>query len=151
VLDGRVAEVRERPLELGDRAPRVSPPEGQLAETSVNMSSEAFARGSLEQAVVEPLGVLEVSKPKGDLGLDQRRAQLVGAGVRAGRQVVLRHAQLSSELAQKLEGGDAVAGFDPRDVGRGAARERQPALAQSRLLAGGAQAFPYLAGIIDVG
>ena len=54
-----------------------------------------------------------------------------GAAVRAGREVVLGDAEAAAELAEELEGGDAVAGLDARDVGRRAAREGELPLAQT--------------------
>jgi len=87
--------------------------------------------------------------------VDAGHAGEVGAAApavrRARREIVLGHAQASPELAEELEGGDPVARFDARDVGRGAARKRKLALAESGPFARFLQAHTHGGGTVDMG
>jgi hypothetical protein len=75
----------------------------------------------------------------------------VGGGGAAGREVVLGDAEAPTELAEKLEGGDPVAGLDAGDVRGRAAGECELALTQSRGDASRLQALPDSRGTIYMG
>ena len=123
------------------------------AERDLTQSGEPFGaesrRRALEKRRVEALGLVELVQAERNLGLDENAAS-VPAHVGAGRQVVLGNAEPAAELAQQLEGGDAVARLDARDVRGRAAREGELALAEACLLAGELESLAYSGGAVDM-
>ena len=68
----------------------------------------------------------------------------------AGREELAAHAEPLAEQMKHLEGGRARARLDARDVGRGAARERELALAQAGRFARLLQTNPDGTRIVNV-
>jgi hypothetical protein len=108
----------------------------------------AVVRGLVEQLRVEVVGRLEVVEAQRDFGL--QGLAVARLGVRPGGEIVLGDAEPPPELAEELEGRDPVAGLDPRDVRRRAARESQLSLAEPGGFPRGSKAVSYRPWIVDV-
>jgi len=119
-----------------------------LAEAGVRRRALAVAGALLEHLRVEGLGELEVVEAERYLGLEG--GSVAPLRVCPGGEVVLRDAEPAPQLAQKLEGRDAVARLDAGDVGRRTAGEGQLALAQPGRLSGCAETLAYRVGVVDV-
>jgi hypothetical protein len=139
-------EQGQRLLEEADRAARVPAAEGELAE-----SGERGAAIVLERILEEPLGGLEIVEPERDLGVEECGLPGDRPVLAPGREVVRADAEALAELAQDLERRNPVAGLDPRDVGGGAALERELALVQARALPRFPEPRADLGGAIDMG
>jgi hypothetical protein len=140
----------ERLLEPLDGEARVPAPVGRLPEALQGARPQGVRLGALEELGVEPFDLVQVSQAEDDLGLEEGPSDVAAAVLRARGEPVLGDAEPAPELAQKLERGDAVPGLDPRDVGRRAAREREPALAEPGFLARAAKPPADGARVVDV-
>ena len=96
------------------------------------------------------LRLLELVQAERDLGFGQEGAVLERPFC-SRCQEVLGDVETPAELAQELEGRDAVTGLDPRDVGGRAARERQLALAEPDPFPRGLESLANRGGAVDVG
>jgi hypothetical protein len=122
----------ERLLEQLDRLTHSLGTECDLPEACERGAARRIAR--LQVGAVEALGFLELSEPEGDLRLDE----LGGIGCRrldACREPLPGDIEPQGELLDHLERRDTGARLDPRDVGRRATGEREPALGQAGALA----------------
>jgi hypothetical protein len=112
VLGLRRPVERERALEVLDGEAWIAAPVGDLAEAFVSARAESVRRGVLQEVGVEALRVLEVLQAEGDLGFQERAAGVAAAVLRARREPVLGDPEPAAELAQQLEGRNAVPGLD---------------------------------------
>jgi len=124
-------------LEVRNRLARLTPSERELPKADKRGCTVVVRRRFGEDAFVEPTCLAEIVEAKGNVGLNQNARRILALGAPATRrQVLLAHAEPPGELAQNLKRGTAVSGFQTRDVGSGAAWERQRALAESRSVTG---------------
>jgi hypothetical protein len=130
--------------------PRIAAAKRDLSEPCEGVRPGGVVRRLLASLDVESLGLSEISQAQSDLGLEELCAR-AGGRIGAGGEKVLSYSEPSSQLTQKLEGGDAIPGLDPRDVRGRAAGERQLALAEAGPNACGAQTLAHRLRAVDVG
>ena len=138
----------ERLLEQFDRLPDLLAAKCDLTETGERGCARRIA--GLQVSAVEALGLVDLAEPECDLRLDELQ-RLERLRVHAGREPLAGDVDPQGELVDHLERRHPGSGLDPRDVGRGAAGERELALRQARPLARCLQADSDLAGRVDVG
>ena len=98
----------------------------------------------------QALGLVDLTEPQRDLGLEQLD-RLEHGSVDAGREPLARDLESQRELVDHLQRRDACARLEARDVGGGAAGERELPLRQARPLARRLEADAELARRVDVG
>ena len=98
----------------------------------------------------QAFSLVGLAEPQRDFRLEQFD-RLEHGRVDAGREPLAGDLEAQRELVDHLQGRHARAGFEARDVGSGAARERELPLRHAGPLARRLEADPELARRVDVG
>ena len=139
----------QRLLEQLDRLVQPLGAECDLPEPGKRRRARRVA--GLEMRAKEPLGLLDLAEPQRDLGLDQLGRLGARPRRRRSRATGPRRSSRERELVDHLERRDARARLETRDVGGGAAGERELALREPGALRAPPSGGPDLARRVDVG